>query len=197
MVDLGHVLPFAGLDLPIETGGARLSVLPWAPTLAIVPFRGRERAVSDALAAAVGAGLPGTGRTTGLAEGRLIWAGLGQWLLTGPAVRVAEPALAGLAAVIDQSDGWAGMLLDGPEAREVLSRLLPLDLDPAAFPEGFAARSLLRHVACLVVASEAGWEVRVQRSFARTAVHEITGAMRSLAGRRALGARGQARGDPA
>lgn len=191
MGDLGHASPFAGLDLPVEIGGARLSALPWTATLAILPFRGREAAVSESLAATVGAGLPRAGRTTRLAGGRLIWAGPGQWLLTGPAAGVAEPALAGLAAVIDQSDGWAGMLLDGPEAREVLARLLPLDLDPAAFPEDFAARSLLRHVACLIVASEAGWELRVQRSFARTAVHEITEAMRSLAGRRELEARGE------
>jgi sarcosine oxidase gamma subunit len=57
------------------------------------------------------------------------------------------------------------------------------------FPSSVAARSLLRHVACLLVAGEAGWEIMVPRSFARTVVHELSEAMRGVAGRRALEAR--------
>ncbi|HMR54961.1 MAG TPA: sarcosine oxidase subunit gamma [Amaricoccus sp.] len=186
MAELAFRSPFAGLDLPVETGGARLAGLPRTPILAIAPFRGREAAVSDALSGAIGAGLPPVGRWTRLGEGRLSWAGSGQWLLTGPAAASAAPALAGLAALADQGDGWAGMVLDGKDARDVLARLLPLDLDPAASFEGAAARSLLRHVPCLLLAAGPGWEIWVQRSFTRTAVHEIAGAMRSLAGRRAL-----------
>ena len=40
------------------------------------------------------------------------------------------------AAVTDQSDGWAGMVLTGATRREVLARLVPLDLGPTAFPAG-------------------------------------------------------------
>ena len=195
MDELAIRSPFEGLDLPLAIGDARLAELPRAPIRVIAPYRGREAAVSEALRATLGSGLPQIGRTVPLAGGRLIWAGARQWMLTGPAAEAAVPALAGLAAVTDQSDGWAAMRLEGRDARAVLARLLPLDLDAASFPEGTAARSLLRHVACLLVAAGEGWEIRVPRSFARTAVQDIADAMRSLAGRRALEAGG--RGDPA
>ena len=67
----------------------------------------------------------------------------------------------------------------------MLARLVPLDLDPC-FPVGTAARSLLRRVPLLVVAREAGLDLLVPRSFARTAVQEIGTAMRSVAARGAL-----------
>lgn len=195
MAELAFRSPFEGLDLPLAIGDARLAELPRAPIRVIAPYRGREAAVSEALRATLGSGLPQIGRTVPLAGGRLIWAGARQWMLTGPAAEAAVPALAGLAAVTDQSDGWAAMRLEGHDARAVLARLLPLDLDAASFPEGAAARSLLRHVACLLVAAGEGWEIRVPRSFARTAAQDITDAMQSLAGRRALEAGG--RGEPA
>ena len=61
-----------------------------------------------------------------------------------------------------------------------------LDLDPARFPAGSAARSLLRHVPLLLVAREAGLDLLVPRSYARTAVHELATAMRTVAARRAI-----------
>jgi len=195
VAELAYLSPFSGLNLPFEIAEARLAALPRARIMGIAPFRGCEAAVSDALAAAVGAGLPDVGRATRLAGGRLIWAGIGQWVLTGSVAAAGMPALTGLAALTDQSDGWACMTLDGSEAPEILARLLPLDLDTANFPSDAAARSLLRHVACLLVAGEAGCEIMVPRSFARTVVHELTEAMRGVAGRRALEAR--ERSDPA
>ena len=136
MDELAIRSPFEGLDLPMAIGDARLAELPRAPIRVIAPYRGREAAVSEALRAALGSGLPQIGRTVPLDGGRLIWAGTGQWMLTGPAAAAAVSALAGLAAVTDQSDGWAAMWLEGSDARAVLARLLPLDLEPAAFPEG-------------------------------------------------------------
>jgi sarcosine oxidase subunit gamma len=114
--------------------------------------------------------------------GRLIWAGFGLWLL-----QAADPGerLAGLAAVTDQSDAWCGLALSGPAAPEVLARLVPLDLDPAAFTPGAAARSLLRHVPLLIVAGD-GFELFVPRSYGRTAVGDLVAAMRGVAARAAL-----------
>ncbi len=86
----------------------------------------------------------------------------------------------------DQSDAWAGLTLTGPGARDVLARLVPLDLDRAVFPPGTAARSLLRHVALLLVATEEGFELLIPRSLTRTAVEELAAAMRGVAARAAL-----------
>jgi sarcosine oxidase subunit gamma len=140
-------------------------------------------AVSAALAARTGAGLSEPGR----AAGSVVWAGMGPWLVEGSDPAAVAALLRGLAAVTDQSDGWAGMVLSGPAARAVLARLVPLDLDPAAFPEGAAARSMLRHVPLLLIAAEARFRLIVPRSYARTAVEDLAGAMAGVAARGGLG----------
>ncbi len=171
---------WAGLDLPLSLGGVTLSILPDGPLASLAPLRGQERAVADAL----GAALPGPGRMVALpGGGRLIWNGLGRYLLAGAAP---DARLAGRAALVDQSDGWTGLALTGAGAAVVLARLVPLDLAPVAFPAGGVARSLLGHVDCLLIAGTAGFEILVARSFTRTAVHDIETAMRAVAARRAL-----------
>jgi sarcosine oxidase subunit gamma len=171
-----------GSELPLTVGKATLAALPETPMVSLAPFRGR-----DAEAAAVlGADLPPPGGTAPLADGRLIWAGLGLWLLRGPAAaRLGAPA--GW-AVTDQSDGWCGLALDGPAAEAVLARLVPVDLDPAAFPPGAAARTPLRHIPCLLVRTGPGFELLVPRSMARSAVRDLAQAMRAVAARAALDA---------
>ena len=96
--------------------------------------------------------------------------------------------LDGLAALADQTDAWAGLALAGPDAEAVLARLVPLDLAPQAFPEGAAARSMLRHLPLLIVRGAEGFELLVPRSSAATAVREVGEAMRGVAARAALGA---------
>lgn len=168
------------LGLPLETGAARLATLPETPMISVAPFRGQEAAV----AALLQAELP-VGRAVPTALGRLIWAGLGTWLLRGP---VRGDRLDRLAAVTEQSDAWCGLALTGPAATDVLARLVPLDLDPSRFPIGTAARSMLHHVPLLLVAVAGGFEIFVPRSYARTAVHDLATAMAAVAGRAALGA---------
>ena len=110
---------------------------------------------------------------------RIVWTGRGQAFLIG-----AEPpkGLEGAAALVDQSDGWAGLRLEGPAAADVLARLVPLDL--RAMAVGSCARSLLGHMALVLMRPEAeAFEMLVFRSMARTAVHEIDTAMRQLAAR--------------
>ena len=68
----------------------------------------------------------------------------------------------------------------------MLARLVPIDLDPAAFPPGSAARSMLGHVPLLLVNGDDGFELLVPRSYARTAVEELATAMRGVAARAAL-----------
>ncbi len=181
--DLMARYPHDGLDLPLRLGEAVLSVLDDAAMISIAPFRGREEAVSRALANQAGGGLPEIGAVGALAEGRLIWSGAGQVFLRGAVAERAEllSALEGLAAVTDQRDAWSALHLGGADAAGVLARLVPIDLEPEAFPPGAAARTLLGHLACVLTAEADGFGIGVMRSLTLTAVHELTRAMRAVA----------------
>jgi heterotetrameric sarcosine oxidase gamma subunit len=171
----------AGLDLPLMRGAAMLGPAEEAPMLAIAPFRGRDAAV----AAVLGADLPGPGGSAMLADGgHLLWAGIGHWLLRGAAATEAlADRLAADAAAVDVSDGWAGLILGGDGARDVLARLLPLDLDPRVMPAGRVARSPLRHVPCLMAVRADDFLLLVPRSYAGSAVADLARAMEAVAAR--------------
>jgi sarcosine oxidase subunit gamma len=173
---LRETSPVAGLPLPLELGAARLTALPMGTLHAIAPWPGAERAVADRLG-----GFPEPGQVIDTASGRLAWSGRAAALLFG-----AAPDLAGLAAVTDQSDGWAGVRLDGADAVAVLARLVPLDL--AALVPPAAARSQLNHLPLLLVhPAPEMFELWSYRSMAGTLVHELEAAMRGVAARRARG----------
>lgn len=163
---------------PATRGGATLAVLPAGRITSVAPFDGQEAAVSAALAPA-GLSFPTPNRVETAGEAAIVWTGRGQAFLIG-----ADPApLAGLAALTDQSDGWAGFRLDGPAAPEVLARLVPLDLRYARFAEGSAARAPLQHMMSVIWRAGEGFRLLTFRSMARTAWHELTEAMEKLAAR--------------
>lgn len=168
--------PFEGLGLPMTVGGARLSEVELGSVTTIAPFAGRAEAVAERL----GAALPLPGRAAAVEGGRLLWAGPGRAWLVGREA----PDLRDLAAVVDQGDGIAAVRLEGAGARDVLARLVPLDLRDGTFPEGAAARTLLNHMAVTLtrVGPEA-WEILAMRSMAATLVRELAEAMRHVAAR--------------
>lgn len=169
--------PCEGL-LPLSVGGARLAEVVLGPVTQVAPFAGQ----ADAVAARLGVALPEPGRARAVEGGRLIWAGPGRAWLIGRAA----PDLSGLAAVVEQGDGIACVLLDGPSARDVLARLVPLDLRERAFPEGATARTLLNHMAVTLVRVGAdGFEIMAMRSMAATLVRELREAMEHVAARAA------------
>lgn len=172
--------PLEGLAA-VEAADATLEMLALGPVAAILPWPGRVAAVDAALRAR-GLGFPEPGHSLELADTRILWSGREAALLIG----TVPPALAD-AAVIDQSDGWAGLSLSGTGAEAVLARLVPIDLRASAFPEGACARTLLGHVQVLVLRRSGGFELTVMASFARTAWHEIAQAMRGLAARDGAG----------
>ncbi|HHX88208.1 MAG TPA: sarcosine oxidase subunit gamma, partial [Paracoccus sp.] len=85
-----------------------------------------------------------------LAQGgwRLCWAGRETGFLLGGA---APAGLRAHAAVGDQSDGWAGLRLEGEDCVDVLARLVPLDLRPASFAPGSSLRAPLKQMPALFV----------------------------------------------
>ncbi len=176
--------PCAGL-LPLVRGGVTLDEVSPGVITALAPFRGGEAALSSALQAAYGLGFPAAGQALEAGETACIWSGRAQAFLIGPAP---DAGLAARAVLTDQSDAWAVVELSGPGAEDVLARLVPLDLRPAAFPPGWAARSLLQHMTVTLWRSGSGaFRIMAFRSMARTLAHEIGTAMALVAARRDAG----------
>ena len=173
MADLTSTPALTGL--PLTIGTVTLSALDPGRVTAVAPYPGRD--LSTHLP------MPSPGDVIDHAGGRIVWAGRETAFVLG----VEVPDLAGLAAVTDQTDGWAWVTLSGPDALEVLARLTPLDLRSAAFPVGRSARTLLSHIGVLMVrVAPDAVQIAAFRSMAQTLVHEIGAAMRAVAARRAL-----------
>ena len=170
----------AGL-LPLTIGALRLTERASDDITSIAPFTRQEEAVSDLLKQTIGHPLPGPGATCGDDATRLICMGRGQVLLVCAPV---PEGLDQLAALTDQSDGWAMMRLSGAGASDVLSRLCPLDLRRTTFAIGQTARTELAHMMASVTRIDAQvFDLMVMRSFARTAVHDLNSAMKSVLAR--------------
>ncbi|SLN55927.1 Sarcosine oxidase, gamma subunit family [Pseudoruegeria aquimaris] len=180
MAELIAKTPCAGL-LPVRHGG--LSLTECAPTAIhhLAAYRGAAQ-LGVALEKAHGLGWPAPGRSTGAASARALWFGPDQALLLGP---MPVAALARHCALTDQSDGWAHVCLSGPGAEEVLARLVPVDLRAGAFPEGAVARTALFHMSALITRTGAeSFEIFAFRSMARTLVHDVSEAMKSVVAQR-------------
>ncbi|MBC7142162.1 MAG: sarcosine oxidase subunit gamma, partial [Rhodobacteraceae bacterium] len=90
--------------LPVVAGGVSLSELPPARITSVAPLAGKDRAVATALKA-LGLGWPAPGRSVTKGAAGCLWTGRGQAFLIG-----ADPdGLSAIAALTDQSDGWARM----------------------------------------------------------------------------------------
>lgn len=171
--------PCDGL-LPLTQGGLRLEELPQATITSVAPFAGQAAKVAAALKRQ-GLGWPAPNSCLCDGGRAILWTGRDQaFLLDG------DPAgLDGLAALTDQSDGWARMRLSGAQAAAVLARHVPLDLSAVA--PGWAARTSVGHMMAILSCTVAGsFDIMVFRSMAATAVHELHQAMKAIAARVAV-----------
>jgi len=181
VVDLIVKTPCNGMT-PRHIGRLTLSeVLPEAIT-SLAPFQGQEKPVSDALKKQIGAAFPKPNRATGKPGARVLWSGLGQALVLGPALKPIKGA-----AMTDQSDAYACVELKGQGARAALARISPLDLRESVFKTGHAARTEIAHMSGLILRSGAErYQLMVYRSMAQTLLHDLDSAMQMVAARDAL-----------
>lgn len=88
-------------------------------------------------------------------------------------------AIGDLAAVSDQSNGYAVLRLSGPRIRSVLSKLVPLDLDARTFLPDQVAATAAAHIRVVlwripdVNVSMPSFELFVPRSYARSFWHTL------------------------
>lgn len=168
--------PCAGL-LPKTIGTVTVAEVDAGQITLVAPFKGQQKAVSDALKSAIGVGFPAAGRMIGSGP-RVMWCGMGQALVMGAAC----PDLP--AACVDHSDAWAIVQIDGADAADVLARLTPIDLRPKVFKRGHTARTLVGHMTASVTRLGAQrFEVMVMRSMAATLVHDLEQAAANMAAR--------------
>jgi sarcosine oxidase subunit gamma len=179
--DLIAKSPLAG-RAPLTLAGVTLAEADLGQITSVAPFRGQDKALGKALKA-LGLSFPAPNQVSAAGDARLVWTGRDQAFLIG----AAPQGLDGVAALTDQSDGWAALRLDGPGAGDVLARLYPLDLRAVAFPVGRVARAPFNHMSSILLRpGPQTFEMLVFRSMARTAWHEAEAAMRALAARAAL-----------
>lgn len=180
MVELKARAPFEDME-PLSIGQVELAPFDPGTLTLIAPFRDRSETLTQALAEKHGLGWPEPGHWIGGDDMRLSWFGAGRALLMGGA---ADPSLEIHASLVDQSDGWAALVLRGWGAEEVLARLVPLDLREAGFPAGRVARSRLQHVdGAILRLQEAQFLILGPRSMAGTLRHDLVSAMESRAAR--------------
>lgn len=85
--------------------------------------------------------------------------------------------------VVDQSDYWVPILLQGPRASEALARHWKPDLHPDVFPPGRTTRSTLGPIACILLREGMdGFRLFLPRSFARAGFAELAETLDRLPG---------------
>lgn len=180
MVELFAKTPCEGL-LPITVGDVSLAEdLPMCLTI-LTARKGRLESCSDLLKSAHGIVMPKPNRATGKAAARAIWFGPDQAMLSGPAPNW---SLQNEATVVDQSDAWAVVTLEGVSAEDVLARLVAVDLRATTFKRGHSARTVLGHMAISITrVGEQAFQIMTLRSMAKTLVHDLQRAMESVAAR--------------
>jgi sarcosine oxidase subunit gamma len=168
---------FTGLRL--ESGGVAIVERDGAGLATVQARKGRAAALRSAVAENFALELPmGTRR---VCAGGIAFAGTGPgtWLASkedgGNAFAASlSQALGDLASVADQSDGLGILRLSGPRVRDVLARLVPIDVHSRAFNVGDVASTVSGYVGVTLWRLEDGaegapaFEIALYRSFAGT-----------------------------
>lgn len=167
--------------LPLTVGGTTAIEMDAGAMTMLSPRKGRADALNKAMQAGYGLGYPAPNSAGVSGDVRAIWFGHSSAMLVGA---VPDEGLSQNAALVDQSDAWAVVRLEGAGAEDVLARLVPVDLRLVSFPVGATARSKIGHMSGSVtrVGEDAYW-LMVFRSMAETLVHDLKSAMEAVAAR--------------
>jgi heterotetrameric sarcosine oxidase gamma subunit len=159
----------------MQTGGVKIAERTGLEMAQVSAWPETSREVSRILGEFLGVSPPE--RPNGVAnqgQQRILWLGPDRWLIVRPAENenLASELVARLpseaAAVVESGAGRCVFIVSGPRARDVLAKLLPLDLSAAQFPVGSCAQSAMAHIGVLVcVEGEDVFEIFVYRGFGR------------------------------
>ena len=169
---------------------APASPLPPAPFLpaadmqiaSLAAFSGRAAELSALVRDLWGVALPLTPRRVAAEAIAFIWAGPERWLVTAPIADDLEELLrrhlGELAAVTDQSHGRIVLRLGGAGIRDLLAKLIGIDLHPRRFRTGDAALTLAGHIPVHIwqIDDTPTYEIAVPRSLAESLYESLRAA---------------------
>jgi heterotetrameric sarcosine oxidase gamma subunit len=140
---------------------------------------------SERLAAGFGVAAPPVQAAAIASPITVIWTGPDQYLAIDDAHKETEhfdfardlaAQLGDAASVTDVTGARAIIDIAGPQAPDVLAKLVPIDLDDAVFPPGAAAATLAGHLAVLLwrhADEPARYSIATPRSFAASLAHAV------------------------
>ena len=144
-----------------------------AATSAITPLTSR-RICSLASPMAAGLALPKAGTRLG----NIVWNGPNSWLVLDEDAAALAARTGG--AVTEQSDGLFLFAVSGPQAREILKRLVPIDLREAVFAPEAVAITHAAHIGVRIWREDDAIILACFRSFAPSLHHALTEAEASV-----------------
>ena len=173
------VSPFSRIARPAMPAGAQVRVKPLADLAmaTVLARKGQGAALTEKIEALYGLTLPDGPRRAANGAVAFVATGPGVWLAVREDGAAGWPAqlaeeLAGLASVMDQSDGYAGVRVEGLMVRDVLAKGVFLDLHDRAFPVGSAAGVSVAHLGVILWRREAeAFEMLCFRSYAASFWH--------------------------
>lgn len=180
MGDLKAVSACAGL-VPLRIGEVTVDEMEVGVLTSLSSF-GDPSKLAQALEKAYGLSWPEAGHASHEDGVRVIWFGRDEVLLIGPE---ADGALAAFGAVVDQTDAWAAVSVQGADAIDVLARLVPADLRDGVFDADQTMRTQLAHLNVSITKLATDFfMILVFRSMAATLIHDLKQAMAGVASRR-------------
>jgi sarcosine oxidase subunit gamma len=137
--------------------------------LSLAAYKGQRAALSEAL----GVALPTTPRRIVHNGTAYLWTGPDSWLAISETPALDLSAAAPHAALTDQSDGHILLRVTGAHPRAILAKLVPLDLDPRAFPEDAVALTLAAQIGVKLWREGEDFLLACFRSFAGALHHAL------------------------
>jgi sarcosine oxidase subunit gamma len=107
----------------------------------------------------------------GLRDGKTIWNGPNAWLVLDEDATTLAARTGG--AVVEQSDGLLLLAVSGPHAREILKRLVPIDLRANVFAENAVAITHAAHIGVRIWREQEVFILACFRSFAPALHHAL------------------------
>ncbi|REJ57773.1 MAG: sarcosine oxidase subunit gamma [Microcystis aeruginosa DA14] len=177
MADLVHRGGYAGLGRRVGSGDGVVAVEQAGLAAAtVIARRGKAEAAAARLGGHLGLTVADAAKRAVSPAATVLGTGPGTWLVFGGEdpgfVAGLAAALAGLAAIIDQSDGQAVLHLSGARLPEALEKGVRIDLDPARFtPEDVAVTSIA-HIGVTL------WKIDAAPTFAVALPRSYAGSFR-------------------
>lgn len=159
------------------------SALRWLPpvsSVSLTAWPGAAPALAARLLAQCGLTLATAGHWTAAQDLVSVWLAPDHWQIESAAASDLAARLIAVAGahggVIDVTDARAVLRLTGPASRDVLARLLPLDLHPRAFAPHDAATTVAAHITVQLRQIDAAptYDLACLRSYADSLWHAVT-----------------------